>query len=127
MKSATFVKNLIVDLYIMISFCHLTKYEHTHVALVLCPFVSCPFVLKPFANLHYFLICTLILSLSPAGWLCNKMLPRMKEVHGTEQNQKAAHSHTMSVTLHSLFTSKHLIYLDLSLFFTLCKNTTMTH
>jgi len=119
MNSDTFVKDLLVDLYIMILFCHLTKYEHTHVALVLCPFVSWPFALKPFANLHHFLICTLILSSSPAGWLCTKMLPRMYEVHGTEQNWKAAHSHTMSVTVHLLFTSNHLIYLELSLFYSM--------
>lgn len=96
----------------MILFCHLTKYEHTHVALVLCPSA-----LKPFANLHNFLICSLILVLRPSGWLCTKTLPRVYEIHGTEQNRKAAHSHTMSVTVHSLFSSNHLIYLDLSLFY----------
>jgi len=113
MNSATFVKDLLADLYIIVLFRHLTKYEHTHVALVLCHF----FFLKPFANLHHFLISTLILGLRPSGWLCTKMLPRVYEVHGTEQNQKAAHSHTTSVTVHSLFGSNHLIYLDLSLFY----------
>jgi len=77
MNSATFAKDLLVDLCIMILFCRLAKYEHTHVALVLCPSVSCLLALKPFANLHHFLICTLIFSLSPAGWLCTKTLPRM--------------------------------------------------
>jgi len=72
MNSATFVKDLLVELYIMFLCCHLTKYEHTHAALVLCPFVSCPFAVNPFAHLHHFLICTLILSLSPTGRLCTK-------------------------------------------------------
>jgi len=103
MSSATFVEDLTVELYIMILFWHLTKYEHTHVALVLCPFA-----LKPFANLHHFLICALLLGLRPSGWLYTNMLPKVYKVHGTEQNWKAAHSHTISVTVHSLFISKSL-------------------
>jgi hypothetical protein len=98
-----------------------SPFRRSLVLRLFCFNAPCQFT--PLLNLR-----SLILGLTPLGWLRTTTLPTVYETHGAEQDWEDACSlQSTSRTVRSQFASDHAVCVHLFNFFVLPTNATMTH